>query len=82
MFAPRYYGGKATAQHRSSSARRDHEAKTLLSEAERKELAAQKFDEWVRFKDSFDRGLALFAKLDRRHCEVCVKRAAASYSFE
>lgn len=44
----------------------------MLAAAERKELAAQKFDEWVRFKDNFDRGLALFSKLDGSHCEVRV----------
>lgn len=37
---------------------------------ERRELAAQKFDEWVRFKDCFERGVGLFAKLDPRHCLV------------
>lgn len=56
--------------HRSAASRQDHERDALFAAAERKELAAQKFEEWVRFKDSFDRGLALFAKLDPSHCEV------------
>lgn len=56
--------------HRSAASRQDHERDALFAAAERKELAAQKFEEWVRFKDSFDRGLALFAKLDPGHCEV------------
>ncbi|CAM9695763.1 unnamed protein product, partial [Scytosiphon promiscuus] len=62
--------GGAIKSHRSSTAsRQDHEQDAIFAAAERKELAAQKFDEWVRFKDSFDRGLVLFAKLDSRHCE-------------
>lgn len=56
--------------HRSAASRQDHARDALFAAAERKELAAQKFEEWVRFKDSFDRGLALFAKLDPSHCEV------------
>lgn len=64
--------GGAAWHHRSASSRRDHEEDQLLAAVERKELAAQKFDEWVRFKDSFDRGLALFAKLNSSHCEVCL----------
>lgn len=56
--------------HRSAASQQDHERDALFAAAERKELAAQKFEEWVRFKDSFDRGLALFAKLDPSHCEV------------
>lgn len=52
---------------------RDHD--DMMFEAqERKRLAALKFDEWVRFKDRFDRGLELFAKLDSSHCQVCIFR--------
>lgn len=48
---------------------RDHD--DIVFEAqERKHLAALKFDEWVMFKDRFDRGLELFAKLDSSHCRV------------
>lgn len=60
--------------HRSAASRQDHERDALFAAAERKELAAQKFEEWVRFKDSFDRGLALFTKLDPSHCEVSEPR--------
>ncbi|CAM9725244.1 unnamed protein product, partial [Ectocarpus sp. 12 AP-2014] len=66
------FGRQGDTSHRSSASkasRLDHEQDALFAAAERKELAAQKFDEWVRFKDSFDRGLALFAKLDAGHCE-------------
>lgn len=69
MFGRRGEGG-ATTSHRSAAYRQDHDRDALFVAAERKELAAQKFEEWVRFKDSFDRGLALFAKLDSGHCEV------------
>lgn len=69
MFGRRGDGGVITS-HRSAASRQDHEQDALFAAAERKELAAQKFEEWVRFKDSFDRGLALFAKLDSSHCEV------------
>lgn len=68
MFGRR--GEGAISSHRSAASRQDHERDALFAAAERKELAAQKFEEWVRFKDSFDRGLALFAKLDSCHCEV------------
>lgn len=56
----------------SSSAQRDRVEDELFEAAERKELSALKFDEWVRFKDRFDKGLALFAKLDSNHCQVVV----------
>ena len=72
MFARRDSG--KTLLHRScrsSLVRRGSDNNIILSEVERKELGAQKFEEWVRFKDSFDRGLTLFAKLDPSHCEVC-----------
>lgn len=75
MFGRRGEGG-AIKSHRTAAYRQDHdEQDVLFAAAERKELAAQKFDEWVRFKDSFDRGLALFAKLDSSHCEVGENRA-------
>ena len=64
------FGRQGEISHRSAASRQDHERDALFAAAERKELAAQKFEEWVRFKDSFDRGLALFAKLDPGHCEV------------
>lgn len=70
MFGRPGEGGVITSHRSSAASRQDHEQDALFAAAERKELAAQKFDEWVRFKDSFDRGLALFAKLDSRHCEV------------
>lgn len=68
MFERRGEGGKPL--HRPSLSGQDHAEDALLVAAERKELAARKFDEWVRFKDNFDRGLGLFAKLDPSHCEV------------
>lgn len=70
MFGRPGEGGAITSHRSSAASRQDHAQDALFAAAERKELAAQKFDEWVRCKDSFDRGLALFAKLDPRHCEV------------
>ena len=71
MFGRRFEGGKSASHHRPSLlSRQEQEEDAQLAAAERKELAARKFDEWVRFKDSFDRGLGLFAKLDPSHCEV------------
>lgn len=69
MYGRRGEGGSTS--HRSSRQHYDDvEDDRLFAAAERKELAAQKFDEWVRFKDRFDRGLTLFSKLDSNHCEV------------
>lgn len=50
---------------------RDHDD-IVFEGQERKHLAALKFDEWVMFKDRFDRGLELFAKLDSTHCRVAM----------
>lgn len=72
------FGGRGESRSTSGrplpSQEDENEEDITFTIAARKELAAQKFDEWVRFKDSFDRGLSLFAKLDSGHCEVpCAK---------
>ena len=47
----------------------------------RKQRAEARFNEWVRWKDRFDRGLELFGKLDASRAEADVSACVCSHTM-